>query len=303
MTTTRLAGRADIGDRARCAPSARLQRSAGAVRLAFKRRDSRTVLDEMHQSGCCKLRLPKPEPDRDPEAVLINTAGGLTDGDRIAADVSWRPGTRAAVTTQAAERVYRSRGGPAHVDNVLSVSERAIALWLPQETILFDGSRLSRRLSADIAPDGQLLACESMVFGRHAMGETVRDGTVRDVWRVRYAGRLVYADGFHLDGNISELLARPAVANGATAVASVIYAGARATDLAEALGCTVSTLRSAAGCSAVGSATVVRMLARSGFEMRQDLISVLQVIVPFLNGQPPAQTTGVAAALPRVWSY
>ena len=92
-----------------------LQRSTGAARIAFKARDGRTVLDDVHQSGCCKVRFPRPDPGATTEAVLINTAGGLTDADRLTVEARWRPGTCAVVTSQAAERVYRSRDLPARV--------------------------------------------------------------------------------------------------------------------------------------------------------------------------------------------
>ena len=51
-------------------------------------------------------------------------------------------GTKAVLTTQACEKIYRSNGPDADVETRLHVEEGAALAWFPQETILFDGSRL-----------------------------------------------------------------------------------------------------------------------------------------------------------------
>jgi urease accessory protein len=280
----------------------RLQRSSGTARVSFKRREGRTVLDGVHQAGCCKIRFPKPAPGAAPEAVLINTAGGLTDGDRLETEVRWQAGTCAAVTSQAAERVYRSRGELAQIENGLAVEDGATGLWLPQETILFDGGRLARRLAANIAEGGRLLACESTVFGRRAMGETIERGTLLDCWRVRHGGRLVFADGLCLDGAIRETLSRPAVAGGAQAIASVVYAGHDAAAMTEPLRALLSGLASTTGCSAVGPVLVVRIVSASGAEMRAELMQVLRAFLELLNEGNEQERHSAGATLPRVWS-
>lgn len=66
-----------------------LQRSAGRVELAFKRRGPTTALAHLHQAGCGKARLPRPVDDAHAEAVLINLAGGLTGGDRLDWQITW----------------------------------------------------------------------------------------------------------------------------------------------------------------------------------------------------------------------
>ncbi len=280
-------------------PLVRLQRSVGEVKVAFKRRANCTALATVHQSGCCKARFPAPEPSAWPEAVLINTAGGLTDGDRVSIEASWRSRARAIVTTQAAERIYRSRGGPARIRNKLSIAENATAFWLPQETIVFDGGQFERSFVADIAEGGRLLACESTVFGRSAMGETVQSGLQFDKWRVRYAGDLVFADGLHLDGNILHRLERPALMRGATAMASVVLADRDAEHFIEPLRSVLQATSSLSGCSSVGPVVVMRLLAGSGAELRSDLILVLQETMKLLQreGEPAGCTE-----LPRVWS-
>jgi urease accessory protein len=85
------------------------------------------------------------------------------------------------------------------------LARRARLLWLPQETLLFDGARLERRLFVDMAGDAELLLVESLVFGRLAMGEAAIDARLEDSWRIRRAGRLVFADATRLSSKLCSL--------------------------------------------------------------------------------------------------
>src|SRR6185369_416671 len=110
----------------------------------------------------------------------LNTAGGVTGGDRLSFAVSVGPRASGVATTQAAERIYRRSDGVARIDTTLTVAEGASLDWLPQETILFDRSALKRTLTADVHPTGRLLAVEAILLGRTAMGEQIRNATLAD---------------------------------------------------------------------------------------------------------------------------
>jgi len=279
-----------------------LQRSSGAARVSFKCRGSDTCLDELYQQGCSKVRFPRKQ-DGMPEAVLLNTAGGLADGDTLNTEIHWREGARATVTSQAAERVDRAAGsGEARVTTRLRVEPRAVACWLPQETIVFDGARLARSLEIDLAPGARLLALESTVFGRRAMGETVSRGRVSDRWRVRIGARLAFADHFLLDdaltGPIDASLAQGSVADGAHCLATLvvvapdcdrIVTAARETPAESPSGSPVES-RARVGATLLDGLAVLRVVAADGAAMRAALIH----LVALAGG-----TSGIT--LPRVW--
>jgi urease accessory protein len=137
-----------------------------------------------------------------------------------------------------------------------------------------------------------LIACESLVVGRRAMGEVVRSGSVRDAWRVRHAGRLVFADTLRFDGDIAAMLARPSIADRAEALATVLIVGeacatslAGLRDLAEGLPADVAA-------TVKGPVLVVRIMAASGAEMRAALIAVLARV----------RDADSRVGLPRVWN-
>src|SRR5690242_13849901 len=145
-------------------------RARGAVKFGVSLRDGVTRRGDLHESGSLRVRFPSPEAEG-LSAVFVNTAGGIAGGDRFDIDIAAREGARLTVTTAAAEKVYRSHGPPAHLDIALKAGTGAHLAWLPQETILFDDARISRRIDIDLAADASLLLCEIVVFGRTAMGE------------------------------------------------------------------------------------------------------------------------------------
>ena len=265
-----------------------MQRARGVGGIVTKQRDAATVLDTLYQDGCAKIRLPNTHTTA-LEAVLINTAGGLTGGDRMAWSADIAPDGKLVLTTQACERIYRSLGGPATIDTKLNIGANAHLDWLPQETILFAASHLDRRIDIDLADGASLTAIEAVLLGRDAMGELALDCQLRDNWRIRRNGRLIHAEATRLDGTMAErdglsLLARK------RAFATIVHIAPDADQtmirLAKIRALLPPDRRIAA--SASGERLVIRALAQSGLALRR-------LIVPIL-----AELSG-AGALPRLW--
>jgi urease accessory protein len=256
------------------------------ARLAFRSDGERTRIETLYQVGSVKVRFPR-SPGHAIEAVLLNIAGGVTGGDRLAYQVSVGDGASAVVTSQAAERVYRRSAGVAEIETELSVGRNAVLEWLPQETILFDRSALSRRLSAEVAETASFLGVEAIVLGRAAMGEQLRNVALLDSWRIRRAGRLVFADGFRLDGDASAILEGGATGRGATALATLVHVAPDAEARLETARAALADGPGEAGVSAWNGMLVARLLAPSGQALRVGLVRLIET----LRGAP----------MPRVW--
>jgi len=273
-----------------------LQRTVGRARLAIRHKDGGSRLERLFQEGAAKIRLPNVAKGAPPEAVLINTAGGLTGGDRFSVDVEVGDGAGAVVTSQACEKIYRSSGGAAAVDNSLRLGKGAVCAWLPQETILFDKARLERRLDVDLDAGARLLAVEPIILGRTAMGETVRTASLRDRWRIRREGRLLYADDFRLDGDVDALTGSAPLLSGNRAAATIVLVSGDAEDH-------LSAVREALGEGENGGASawegrmIVRLLALSGQKLRALMIPLIELL---LARFAPEGKTGLT--LPRVWT-
>ena len=176
----------------------------------------------VHEEGALRMRFPNVAGRDALEAVVVNTAGGMTGGDRFDLDIAVGSGAKLTVTTAAAEKIYRSLGPNTDIRVKLDIGSGGALAWLPQETILFDHVRLRRSIEVDMAPDAGLLLAEGVVFGRSAMGETLAHGHFCDRWHVRRGGALLFAESLRLDGAIAGQLAQRAVARGAVAIASVL---------------------------------------------------------------------------------
>src|SRR5262249_29156437 len=137
------------------------------------------------------------------EAVLINTAGGMTGGDDFSVKISLGAGAQLVAGTAAAEKIYRSVGGDTTITVAIDAAAGSRCIWLPQETILFDRARLSRRITVDLAANAKLVMAEAVIFGRSAMNEAVREGRLTDRWRVSQDGRLRFAEAVLLEGSIA----------------------------------------------------------------------------------------------------
>jgi urease accessory protein len=230
----------------------------------------------VYEDGSLRARFPNATGEA-LETVIVNTGGGMTGGDRFAIDIALGEGTSLIAGTAAAEKIYRSNGPDAEMNVTLSLGEGARLSWLPQETILFDRARLSRRIDVDLADGASLLMAEAVVFGRAAMGEAMSQGFFADRWRVRHAARLVFADSARLDGAIAEKLGESASASGGIAIATVLTAPGSDATLA-AVRALDGQFAGAVGISAWNGIAVARLCAKDGAALRRDLISVLAAL-------------------------
>ena len=275
-------------------------RSDGAASVpAFVRDDSRlhasfvarapatTRIDRLYSHGSLRLRMPRAHGIC--QAVLINTGGGIAGGDRMALDFAIGTGADVSITSQAAEKIYRAEGSePASIATRMSVDSGARLDWLPQETILFDGSRLQRTLDVELDPTARLTLLESVVLGRGAHGETVQHGSLRDRWRIRRGGRLVLAEAIRLDGEIAAQMARAAIGAGARAMATLLHIAPDAEQRLDATRVGLADTSSRCGASAWNGCLVVRFLSSDPAALRVDAAR--------------AATLLTGRAMPRSWA-
>jgi urease accessory protein len=260
-------------------------RAVGSIALTVRKSAGITQRSVVREEGSLRVRCPGARA-AELEAVIVNTAGGMAGGDRFNLDVSVEPKARLVVTTAAAEKVYRTIEPAATMDVKLAVGAGGSLCWLPQETILFDRSRLRRSIEIDLAEDAQLVLAEAIVFGRSGMGETVDASSLFDRWRVRRNGRLIHAEAMRLDGAMAAKLREPAVAKGGVAVATVLIVPGD-DGIAASVRALGENFRGEVGVSAWNGFAIVRLCAAAGAALRHDLVAVLMA----LRG----------TSLPRLW--
>jgi urease accessory protein len=261
-------------------------RARGLIAISAEAAAGVTRRTIVREEGSLRVRFPGPAAPA-LQAVIVNTAGGTAGGDRY--DIACHAGAGAdlTVSTAAAEKIYRSTGADAEVSIALDIAAGGALTWLPQETIFFDDARLSRRIDVTLAEGASVLLAEAIVFGRSAMGESVRTGSFVDRWRVRRGRKLIFAETVRLDGKIAARLAEPAVAGGNIALATVLMAPGSQAHV-EAIRARADQFRGEVGASAWNGLALARLCAPDGATLRHDLVAVLGAL---------GRTT-----LPRLWS-
>jgi urease accessory protein len=249
-------------------------RAAGELRADFQRAGSRTQAMNIFETGGLRLRCPRVA--QGCEGVIINTGGGIAGGDRASYDFEIGAAAQVTLTTQSAEKIYRAQADAAQIDVVLRVAAQAQIEWLPQETILFDGAHLQRRLDVDMDETSSLTMLESVVYGRIAMGETQLQGSLRDRWRIRRNRRLLFAEDMRIDGDMTGVLDRPALGNGARASALFVHIAPDAEARLEAVRQVMADAACEWGASAFNGMLVLRLLSPSPENMRSAIVRLLQ---------------------------
>ena len=260
-------------------------RAQGSVTFDVHSIEGVTRRRQLHESGSLRVRFPSPEGEG-LSAVFVNTAGGIAGGDRFDIDIAAGAGSRLAVTTAAAEKIYRAQGPSAQVNISLKAAAGSHFSWLPQETILFDQARVRRRIDIDLAEDASLLLCEIVVFGRAAMGERMLKGEFVDRWRLKRGGRLVFAETVRLDGDIGEKLKRPAIAKGGVAIGTALIVPGDE-GLVERIRELTNSFGGEVGISSWNGFAMARFCAQDAARLRADMMAVL------------GHASG--SALPRLW--
>lgn len=262
------------------------QRTRGRASVVLSAAPGGARLKGLHQSGSAKAFLPKVHQPV-PEIVFLNTAGGLTGGDRMRFELELAPGAQAVATTQTAERAYASVTGAAQLDIEMTVGQGARLDWLPQETILFEGCALSRRTNIALAGDARCLFSEMVVLGRAAMGETLATAWLEDWRHVTRDGTPVLIEPLRLTRSEFSDAANPAGLVGARAFATIALVAPGAEDALSALRRALGDDDVTAAASAWDGKCVARLYAAHAYPLKLAVARALAA----LRGQP----------LPRVW--
>jgi len=264
------------------------QRARGRIELRFAQVQGASRLRHLAQEAPLRALFPTVEPDEAPEAAIVNTGGGVVGGDRYSLDIEVEAGAALTITTPAAEKIYRSGGESAEIVTHLRCGEGARLEWLPQETILFDGARLRRRLEIDLSPNARFLGVETILFGRRASGEFLNSGALRDAWTLCVGGRPIWADAIGLSGDIAAHRAGRFGIRDAAGYATIVIAGPsaaallpRARDIAQG----AATL--------VNGVLLLRFLDSDAARLRGAVIETLATFRP--------SATGGRGSAPRLW--
>jgi urease accessory protein len=271
-----------------------LQRADGSGRIVLSGSEKGARIVDVFERSPIRIMFPRAAGSAVDEIVFVNTAGGVAGGDRLESGVTALANASIAVTSQAAEKVYRALNEPARISTKLKACEAAKLAWLPQETIVFNRGRLVRKTEIELSSGAELLALEWLVLGRAAHGEAMAGGHISDSWRVKYDGRLIWADSFHATDETFPHLHRKALLSDCKAIGTLIYFGPNLDARLELLRDVALSLGCHCAVTSVGGLIVARFAAVVCSDLELALRSFLQQFSRELGPGP--------FRVPKMWS-
>ena len=260
------------------------QRANGRVEIGLVLKKTSNNLSHLFQSGCLKAMIPKNHLNV-PDVVLVNTAGGITGGDKLSVSVDLKEGAQATVTTQTAERIYKATNDFGKIDVRLDLEEGSLIDWLPQETILFNKSAVKRKITVNMRETSNLFMVESLILGRHAMGEKLTDNVFLDQWKIIKEKRITYAESLKLSN--ADDLSGFATLGENKALATLLYVASNAEQRVEHMRDLLKQCNLMGAASAWDGKLVTRLITDCPQRLRAALIFIIS---KFRKKQ-----------LPRVW--
>jgi len=281
----------------------------GSASLRFEQHRGHT----RHQGGArspLKLQRAFAQASGHCELPLLHTAGGLVGGDQLRIEASLGSGSRALLTSVAAQKVYgsigRSRSHPAgrwaQQQLVFALDSGSDLEWLPQELVLYAGALYHQQATVELATDASFLAAEVVRLGRTAAGEGLEQGCWRSSLEIRRQGpsgpRFELVDRLELGGAALEgehgLAGEPVFGSLVWAAPQPLAAEALAALLAAARDARRG-LEGAMACGALEQGLVARYRGGSS-QAARFWFSRLWALIRAERGQ-------AAPELPRVWPF
>jgi urease accessory protein len=262
--------------------------------LEFAYRDGRSVLATRQHHGPLVVQKPLyEEGDRVCQAVVVHPPGGIAGGDRLLVNACVRAGAHALLTSPGAAKWYRSAGAWASQTLRLCVEGGGVLEWLPQETILFDGTRADVRTRVELSGDALYVGWEVLCFGRTASGERFGSGHLGQGNEILREGRVLFAEYAQVEGG-STVLTAPAGLAGHPVSATMIVAGRDAgRELLARLRAVEPPAGGLGGVTTLPGVMVARCLGRSAEAARAYFVALWKLARPALAGRD--------AVPPRIW--
>jgi len=168
--------------------------------LDFKVANGRSYLAKKLHSGPLVLQKSlHPEGVAVCHGVVIHPPGGVAGGDELTLNVSLAPHTNVLLTTPGAGKWYKANGQFAQQHCQFELQENACFEWLPQENILFDGSKVKLSSTINLAAEAQYAGWDIICLGRQAQLEQWQTGLMQQKVTIKREGKLIWNERALLD--------------------------------------------------------------------------------------------------------
>ena len=251
----------------------KLQRSEGVIDLKILDNE----VKKLFQKGSSKVLIPNSY-NKNKEFVLLNTSGGTTCNDIIKTNIKIE-NSKTNITTQAAEKIYSGFGDPAHIDVNISIKNSNIN-WLPKELILFNNSKLKRRININIDNNSNFIFCETSILGRKAMSEKIQNMFFSDIWRVTKNSNLKHIEAININGKTNEVLNNRFTLNNHSSFSTILIFGKIVEKIQNDIRKTIDSINDIfCELSIWDEKIVIRSIANDNYDLKKTLNYILKSII------------------------
>lgn len=227
--------------------------------------------------------------DDQPFLLLINSGGGFVEGDSAQLYATLDPGTRALITTTAANKFYKCLQKKISKENVrINVGADALLEYYPDESIPFSQSRVERHTHIDAQGSSRLFATDMLSAGRihYGAGEAFEFESLSSEFSISINGELVFSDRL-MAFDREEVSTLRDLWEGAYHMATiVIYAKDVPAGIEKSIEEKLSTIGlKSYGVSRIGDLVSCRVLADETWACHEAIQACWQVARPFLAGK------------------
>jgi len=264
------------------------------LELAYEKRQLRTVISHRKHSGPLLVQKPFYPEGGVCHSYLIHPPGGIVGGDDVELDVRVTTNAHALITTPAASKFYRSADKKANLTQSLDVSNGAVLEWLPQESILYEGSQANISTLVNLATKSRFIGWEMTCLGRPASGDNYDRGSCFQRLEISIEGVKQMLDRIVIDGDHLIRTSPWGLGNNEVMAAFAVYPGSNEILSVMRDFITDNSNGLMLGASLVDDLLVCRGLAKEAASLKEALVNLWAKVRPEILGRQACQ--------PRIWS-
>lgn len=263
--------------------------------LSFARRGAETALVEKRHTGPLRVQRPfYPEARDICHVYLLHPPGGLVSGDQLEIDIHLGQASWALLTTPGAGKFYRNDGlRPVSLQQNLSLEEDAVLEWLPQEGILFDGTRADILTRVNLQGSARFMGWEITCMGRPACNEKLQSCDLRQRFEIWRAGQPVWLERSRYDDYCAAFDSSWGL-QGHTVIGTLVCTNKEPSIVANVRQQLPAESSSLLAVTQLGEVLVCRYLGDHTGQAREQLCMVWKILRQQLFGR--------TAVAPRIWN-
>lgn len=172
------------------------------LHLGFVYQHGKTLLKRRDGRGPLTVqRSLYPETPDVCHTYLIHPPGGMVGGDCLDLRVDVAAQAHAVITTPSAGKIYQSTGAESVQLQQFHLAKGASLEWMPQEMILYGGSKSRLKTRIDLEQSATFIGWELLCLGRLASDDVFSSGQCTQQLQLYRGGEPLLLDRFATTGN------------------------------------------------------------------------------------------------------